>query len=188
MRTGFKRVRRLHFRLHLWAAVALAGVAWPAGALDSDKRQPATLEADDFEFDLEAGVRIYRGNVVFRQGSMHLDCDALVTHYAEDNELEKGVCTGRPGRFKQRPEGRTADVHGHALSITLDNLRSLVILDGEAEVEQAGDRIRGRRITYDLRSKKARVTGGAGTTAGQSGDDAGQRPHLIFQPRNEQSN
>jgi len=182
-----KRVRRFHFRLHLWVAAALAGIVWPAGALDLDKRQPATLEADDFEFDLGAGVRIYRGNVVFRQGSMHLDCDALVTHYDEDNQLEKGVCTGRPGRFKQRPEGQSADVHGHALSITLDNLKSLVILDGEAEVEQAGDRIQGRRITYDLQNKKARVTGGAGTTAGQGGDQAGQRPRLIFQPRNEPS-
>lgn len=187
MRGGLRRVRRIPFRLHVLAAAALAGVAWPAGALDSDKRQPATLEADDFEFDLETGVRIYRGNVVFRQGSMHLDCDALVTHYDDDNELEKGVCTGRPGRFKQRPDDQAADVHGHALSITLDNLRSLVILDGEAEVEQAGDRIRGRRITYDLRNKKARVTGGAGTTAAPGGD-AGQRPRLILQPRNEPSN
>lgn len=186
MRMGFRRVRRFPLRLHLLAAAALAGVAWPAGALDSDKRQPATLEADDFEFDLEAGVRIYRGNVVFRQGSMHLDCDALVTHYDDDNELEKGVCTGRPGRFKQRPEGQAADVHGHALSITLDNHNRWVILDGEAEVEQAGDRIRGRRITYDLRTKKARVTGAAGAAAGPSGDAAGQRPRLILQPRNEQ--
>lgn len=186
MRMSLRRVRRLHFRLHVLAAAALAGVAWPAGALDSDKRQPATLEADDFEFDLQSGVRIYRGNVVFRQGSMHLDCDALVTHYDDDNELEKGVCTGRPGRFKQRPEGQAADARGHALSITLDNLKGLVILDGEAEVEQAGDRIRGQRITYDLRSKKARVTGGAGTTSAPGGD-AGQRPRLILQPRDEPS-
>ena len=110
---------------HALAVAALAGVPnLPALALDSDKNQPATLEADDFELDLATGVRTYRGGVVFRQGSIHLDCDKLVTYYGEDEKLEKGVCTGNPGRFKQRPEGRD-DVHGRARSITLDRVRGV---------------------------------------------------------------
>ena len=169
------------WRLPSLLAAVVLGLWLPAGALalDSDKDQPATLQADDFELDLDTGVRTYRGNVVFRQGSLHLDCDALVTHYDEDGEFDKGVCTGSPGRFKQRPEGRDADVSGRALSITLDKVADTVMLEGAAEVEQAGDRIQGGRITYDLETRKAKVTGGATSSAA---DDSGARPRLIIRP------
>ena len=61
-----------------------AAVAW---SLDSDRDQPATLEANDFELDLKTGVRTYRGDVVYRQGSIRLDCDELVTYFNDDGEL-----------------------------------------------------------------------------------------------------
>ena len=191
---------------------ALAGAPiLPALALDSDKAQPATLEADDFELDLETGVRTYRNNVVFRQGSIRLDCDRLVTHHNADDQLETGVCSGAPGRFKQRPEGRDSDLLGHARSITLDRIEDMLILEHQAGLEQGGNAIRGQRITYDLRTKKVKVTGGETTTPAETGstdaagtgsttpagadgeerttagDETGagtDRPRLIIQPRN----
>ena len=171
---------------HALAVAALAGVPnLPALALDSDKNQPATLEADDFELDLATGVRTYRGGVVFRQGSIHLDCDKLVTYYGEDEKLEKGVCTGNPGRFKQRPEGRD-DVHGRARSITLDRVRGVVILENRAAVEQGGNRILGRLITYDLATRKAKVASGEAAAANGSANETADRPRLIIQPPTEQ--
>jgi len=169
------------------AAMAMA-IAWPAAALDSDKTQPVTLEADDFELDLESGARIYRGQVEYRQGSVRIDCDELVTRYDADDALQSGVCTGRPGRFQQTvndgdgdgdgettvtPETATV-VRGRALTITYDRAAGRIVLDGDAQVEHRGDRLRGARITYDLETRRARVTGGG---------DRGERPRIEAQPR-----
>ncbi len=178
-----------------------------AHALDSDRHQPATLEADDFELDLETGVRTYRGNVAFREGSIRLDCAQLVTYHDAAGELHKGVCSGAPGRFRQRPEGEDADLHGRALTITLDTRAQVVLFERRAEVEQARNQIQGDLIRYDLATEKVRVTGGGGVTAdtgddtasataGQAGADgateaadgavegeATTRPRLVIQPR-----
>ncbi len=160
------------------AVIMLTAVAGflPSFALDSDKNQPAVLEADDFELDLASGVRTYRGNVVFRQGSTHLQCDELVTHY-NDEHLDKGVCTGKPGQFKQRPEGKDSDVLGRARSITLDRVKGIVIFENRADIKQAGIRMAGKLITYDMVSKKIRVSGGINET-GATNDT---RPRLTIQ-------
>ena len=177
-------------------------------ALQSDSEQPATLEADDFEIDFNTGVRTYRGNVIFRQGSIKLTCDELVTYLNSDDELDKAICIGSPGRFKQRPEGGDVDMIGTANEITMDEVAQLVILKSRAKVEQAGSVITGRLITYNRATEKASVKGGsqggqkstqtAGSSAEESSDastgsgtttavpeeDTGSsRPSLTIQPR-----
>lgn len=192
MNFGLSHFGLPHFGLsHALAVVALAGAPGLSTlALDLDNDQPATLEADDFVLDLETGVRTYRGNVVFRQGSLHLECDELVTDYNDDDKLDKGVCTGKPGKFRQRPQGGDADVFGRARSITLDRIEGVVIFDNHADIEQGGYRIHGRLITYDLATKKAKVTGHdrnkavAETSAAEHAD----RPRLIIQPQKNQQN
>ena len=197
----------MNFRLLLVIVlVALANMfGLSVHALDSDRQQPATLDADDFELDLKTGVRTYRGNVILRQGSIRLDCDELVTYFNEDGELDKGICTGNPGRFKQRPEGQETDVVGQGLTITLDQVKEIIILKNRADVEQAGNRIKGKLITYDLKTEKVKVTGStstsktASTTAGETGsagseegsasaDAETSRPRLIIQPRKKKVN
>ena len=173
---------------HLLIVVALAGIPMPSVlALDADKEQPATLEADDFELDLETGVRTYRGGVVFRHGSIQLACDELVTYYNADDKLDKGVCTGNPGKFRQRPEGRNSDVFGRARTITLDRVKAVVVFETRADIEHGENRIHGRLITYDLQTKKAKVAGrgvAEEIVTAVAGAAADNRPRLIIQPRN----
>lgn len=157
------------------ATVTVTVFAAPAAALDTDKAQAVTLEADDFEFDLESGARIYRGNVVYRQGSIRVECDALTTRHDGDGELQSGVCTGAPGRFQQTvagDDGETAVVQGQARAITFDRRR--IVLDGDAQVAHAGDRLSGARIAYDVDARTAKVTG--------DGDGGGRRPRIEIQP------
>ena len=177
-------------------------VTQPLQALDSDTEQPAMLDADDFEIDLSTGVRIYRGNVVFRQGSIRIECDELVTHLNEDGALDKGVCTGSPGRFKQTPEGSSDDVIGVARKITMDQIEEVVVLKTQAKVSQGGTQISGRLITYDLVTEKVKVKGGGNQTAGAKKSDGGDtaegesdsaesgssRPSLVIQPRKKKKN
>jgi len=178
-------------------------LAWlPAShALDSDSEQPATLDADDMEMDFATGLRVYRGNVVFRQGSIHLTCEELTTYFNESDELDKAVCVGSPGRFKQRPEGAEHDVVGTAMTITMDQVKDLVTLKSQATVVQGGTTISGRIITYNLVTEKASVKGGGSqasatsSSSQASGEESGSgetaapsiegsaRPSLVIQPR-----
>ncbi len=171
-----------------------------ANALDSDSEQPATLDADDFEMDFNTGVRIYRGDVVFRQGSIRLDCDELTTYLNDNSELDKGICIGNPGKFKQRPEGQEEDVFGFAQEITMDQIKEIVTLQSQAKVIQGDTTITGRTITYDLVTEKVRVKGGGSQSSQTSGSESSgsetsgdsatgeestddSRPSLVIQPR-----
>ena len=154
----------------------LMGMFCQAGyALDSDSEQPVTLTADDFEIDLNTGVRVYRGNVVFRQGSIKLTCDQLTTYLNDDDELDKSICIGSPGIFIQRPEGSEVDIVASAMEITMDEIENLVTLKNQAKVVHGGSTITAPMITYNRLTEKAFVTGGA------SSENA--RPSLTIQPR-----
>ncbi len=139
-------------------------------ALESDHRQSATLEAHQIEFDLKNGVRAYRGDVVFRQGSILLRCDELITHHNDDGELRKGVCNGTPARFQQRPEAADDDLIGSAQEITLDQTGNVVTLSGQVIVTQGRHTITGWLLTYDLATERISVNGGR-STVGHSADD-----------------
>ena len=195
------RIRRALARLVLAGSV---GVCCQVGfALDSDSEQPATLEADTFEIDLQTGERVYRGNVLYRQGSIRLECESLVTNFNEEGELDKAVCTGDPGKFKQRPQDSEDDMLGEARVITLDQVAELVTLKSRAQVVQGLTKLNGRLLTYNLKTEKIVVKGGAsgqsgkaaepkteesGEMAGQSGDETqvdqgSSRPTIVIQPR-----
>ena len=131
--------------------------------------------------------------MVFQQGSIRLDCDELITHYDAEDELAKGVCSGAPGRFRQRPEGAETDFIGRAESITFDRVANLITFAGDADIQHGGDRIQGGVITYDLAAKKAKVVAvddgtGYAITDDDDTDDADaitERPRLIIQPRSD---
>jgi lipopolysaccharide export system protein LptA len=179
-------------------------------ALDNDQDQPATLEANDFELDLKTGVRTYRGNVLYRQGSIRLECDELVTYFNDDGELDKAICTGDPGRFKQRPQDSEEDMIGKAREITLDQIEELVVMKSQADVTQGRNRLTGRLLTYDLKTEKVRVKGGSApaktSTAGAESESSAEsaeatgsttvsteaetssRPTIVIQPRKKKEN
>ncbi|MGR3914355.1 MAG: lipopolysaccharide transport periplasmic protein LptA [Gammaproteobacteria bacterium] len=157
-----------------FAWLAFAWLALPAHALDSDSAQTATLQADAFSFDLTSGARMYRGNVSFRQGSIRLECDSLAAYEDAHGGVNKGVCSGRPGRLRQRPQGGDEELRGSARRIVFDARAAEIMLEGGAELVQSGKRIRGARIIYDIEQKSARVHGA---------DADGGRARILIPPR-----
>ena len=159
-----------------------------AYALDDDANQPAFLDADDMEIDFTKGVRIYRGNVVFTQGSMRLNCDKLVTYLDDNQALEEAICTGDPARFKQRPQDQDDDVRSSALEITLNQTNDLLILENQARIEQGDSIITGNKVTYNLATRKAKVTGGQSiqSDSGSESQD-NSRARIVIQPRKKET-
>lgn len=171
-------------KLKIRYAVVFALASLSAFALDSDRDQTATFKADEIVYDLENGTRTYHGNVRFRQGSIQLDCDRLVTYHNQSGEVHKSVCSGEPGKFKQRPQGKNSDARAQAFMITLD--KRVLTLEQHARIEHAGNRTHGDLIVYDLHTEKIKVgddTASSDTQTTLATKSTKERARLIIQPR-----
>lgn len=141
------------------------GVALPAAALESDRDQPAVIDADGVDIDFKAGLRVYYGNVKLRQGTLRLDADKLEVRF-EDDVLQSAIAVGEPAVFRQRPDGKNQDVIGKALFIHLDEINNIITLTRDAILSQGQDTVTGKTITYNMATDKMQV---------RSGDDAPTR-------------
>ncbi len=120
-----------------------------ASALSTDRNEPIEVEADQAELDNAAGVSTYTGNVVVTQGSMRLEADRLVVRTAS-GRFDSMQATGQPAHFRQRPDGQDVDVEGGGRTIDYLSAKSLVVLTGDAWVNQGKDKLRGARIEYNV--------------------------------------
>lgn len=131
-----------------------------AHALSSDRNQPATIEADEVEFDFRSGERTYTGNVVVVQGTLRITGDKMVVQYNQDgDQIEQATTWGDPATFKQRPDGKENDVYGEGQTIIMDQIKNTLTLIEDAEMTQGGNTANGREIVYDMSSDKMTVKG-----------------------------
>jgi len=172
-------------------------------ALKTDKDQPAVVDAREIEMDFRNGSRIYTGNVRAKQGSMKLKADKMEL-YLKNGSLEKGFAWGKPAVFRQRPDGKDADVVGKALKIEVYEAKNLVILKGKASITQEGSTILGKKITYNMKTDRMKVLGNTKTVIQPGAIKPGtkktaatktspgnnktarkksERPHMTFTPK-----
>ncbi len=157
-------------RLLLTGILLLLPLAAPA--LDSDRRQPLDLVADQARIDNQRGIAIYTGHVKVVQGTLHLWAERLETRM-RNGEIQRILADGRPARYRQRPDGRQEDVTAVAHHMDYQADRGRLILDGGAEVHQGGDVFRSEHIVYDIKADRVQA----------GGSKAGERVHITIQPR-----
>ncbi|MGA8259798.1 MAG: lipopolysaccharide transport periplasmic protein LptA [Arenicellales bacterium] len=166
-------LRDRYLRYSAFALALYVGLqALPARALTSDRGKPATIEADQVEFDFRTGQRTYKGNVVVVQGTLKVTGDKLVVQYDNNNQqIQTATSWGTPATFKQRPDGKKADVYGEGNTIVLDETKNTLTLIDNAMLKQAGDTAKGKQIVYHMDTDKMTVQGApqqkqtGGTTA-----------------------
>lgn len=162
-------------------------------ALESDNSQPATIEADEVEFDFRNGTRTYKGDVVVVQGTLRITGDKLVVKYGEqEDQIETATSWGNPATFKQRPEGKTEDVYGEGNEIILDEIEDTLTLIENAVMTQAGNTARGKTIVYDITTDKMTVKGMARQQQADTGDTGSEttedgRARVTISPTEQQS-
>ena len=153
-----------------WLIVLLTPLL--ALALESDKDQPVYIEADSVQINDRTGVRIYEGNVVMTQGSIHMTADKVTV-----TKLESGadhvLAVGNPVTFQQQREGEKELARGRAQRAEYDLNSDIIKLYDDAELSQGTDTLKNDRITYD----KTREVMWAG--ASQEGK---QRVRITLQP------
>lgn len=170
----------------LTAIMILVLAAGQAHALSSDRNQPATIEADEVEFDFRSGERTYTGNVVVVQGTLRITGDKMVVQYNEDgDQIEQATTWGEPATFKQRPDGKENDVYGEGQTIIMNQLENTLTLLEDAKMTQGGNTANGREIIYDMATDKMTVKGfrqAGGDDEEDTGDSDTGRARVTINP------
>lgn len=165
-------VRNPSLSRHLLAGLALALLlgSGAAAARSGDTQKPVHVTADRAELRERAGTSRYQGNVIITQGSMRITADDVEV-YSPNKTLQTVVARGQRATFDQTmDDGR--EVHAEALQMTYDARTRTMLLEGEAFLIQAGNRLDSARIEYDLKTEQVL----AGTQA------PNERVEIIYHP------
>jgi len=147
--------------LGLAGPLLLAALSWApvAGARESDRGQPANVEADRVEIDRQAGVSRYYGDVVFTQGTLRLTGDT-VTLRAPGGVVRHATAVGKPATVRQESDAGDR-VRAHAHVIEYDAAGDRVTLTGEAELLREGERFAAGHIVYRPSTGRVEATRGS---------------------------
>jgi lipopolysaccharide export system protein LptA len=153
--------------------LALLAFASAATARETDRQQPMSIAADDTDAVLtEDGESRLTGNVLITQGSLRISAEAATISRAK-GDVVRVVFEGKPAQLQQENDnGALMKAQGNR--IDYDVSAESVVLSGAVAVDQAGDTLRGERITYDLKSGRLKA-------AGDGSDDG--RIRMTIQPR-----
>lgn len=168
------RLRPAEFRpiasLALACALALPAVA---GARESDRQQPMSIEAADIDATLadDSESRL-TGDVTITQGTMRIEsASAVITR--KGGEIVRVLLEGAPASMRQEQDDGTP-MRASAGRIDYDVVTETIVLTGSVAVDQGGDSMRGERVTYDMKSGRLNAAGSG------SGDG---RIRMTIQPR-----
>ena len=88
-----------------WISLALAAPALALGvcaqALESDKQQPTTIDANQMTYNEKSNVNVFTGNVLLTRGSLVIRGDKLTLTERSDG-TQFATVEGKPARFKQQ--------------------------------------------------------------------------------------
>ena len=157
------------------AGLLLGAALLPASvlALDADREQPISIEADQASLNDKTGLSVYTGNVRLQQGTLIFTGNRMTVQLT-DKKLDTIILTGTPATYVQRPEGKPHDQHAEAGVIEYYAIDERVILLDNARIWETGtEEFRSDRIVFNLKSDTVEAGGG-----GDSG-----RGHITIQPR-----
>lgn len=157
------------------AAIGLMG-ATAGFSLESDRKQPIEINADQAELDEAKGEAHYMGNVVLTQGSLLIKADSLTIKADDKNQIQRVTAQGKPAEFNQTPEEGKPPVVAKAKLIDYYVAEEKLVLQQEAIVVQNDSTFQGSQIQYDIRNHRMQASS-TGTKQGNS-----ERVKMILPP------
>lgn len=169
-----------------WVATVLSSymLAMSAHALEADKSQPTTIDANRMTYNEKSNVNVFTGNVLLTRGTLVIRGDKLTLTEARDGTQSAKV-EGSPARFKQQRDSKIPNevllIDGTGKSIEFDGNKSIVTLTGDASIQkstngQLTESISGNKITYEQNTEFLNVDGGSNKN-GQS------RVQAVIKPK-----
>lgn len=147
-------------------------------ALPEDRNQAIEIEAREALRDESKGLTVYEGNVSIIQGSIRINADR-VSVYSDGSKVSRIVCDGRPASYQQQQKADAVPVIARANTITYDLAGDIILLTGNASLEQDSAALSGQRIEYDLKQEIIRAGGG---------DGKNDRIRMVIPPNQQGSN
>lgn len=150
-------IRARHLTLLL--ALTLPAPQIAAQSLETLRSAPLEISADEAEITRSGDMR-YTGNVVFDSATLTARGDDLrLTRDAEGNVRMR--ITGEPAELEHSPEAEDMQpVDARARRIDFDRATGVVQLNGDVEVQRAGDRISGEELRYEIAEQRITASGG----------------------------
>lgn len=167
---------KITFRKYSWL-IGLLTFSSATLALESDAKQPITIDSNGATYDEKSQLSTYTGNVIATQGSIRVNSDKLVVHF-KDGEAEKLVFTGKAARFKQTPSAGAKDITGQASTGEFYPKRNLLVLIGNATVLQGNGTYSSDYIEYDIKTSLVKAGDKSAST-----ENSKQRVHVVIQPK-----
>ena len=156
-------------RALLFVAALLAPLC--ATAAGYDRQLPVLLRADRIDIEQKTGVSLYRGHVVFTQGTLKLTA-AQARAVNRGNTLDTLTAEGTPVTFRHRLDGQEEFIEGKAGRAVYRAPAQLLDLYRDVTVQRGQDTFRGAVLHYDLGDRSLIAE-----------SDAGQRVYAALIPR-----
>ena len=144
-----------------------------ASALQADRNQPITIDADSAERDELAGTTTYSGSVQMAQGSMRIDADEIVIYNTKD-KVTKVVARGKPAQYQQKPSEKQGKVIAKANILEYRIAEESLRLIESASLQQEGTSLSGTRIEYDVRKSVVKAS---------DNNKQNERVHMVIPPK-----
>ena len=161
--------------LTLAASLLVSGASF---ALDTDRKQPISLEADAAEMDEAKGHYIYSGNVVVTQGSMIISAHTVEIIMGDDNNIDSFIADGNDAaqaHLQQKVESDSSLLEAWSNNLVYDVSSDVITLSGKAALHQRGNKFSGDVINYSVADEKVKAT---------AKPSSKQRVKMIFNPSN----
>lgn len=130
-------------------------LVWPLCALaaDNQRQLPVYLSADRIEINQKKELSLYRGHVLFKQGTLQLTADrATVQNRA--NLLESVMAEGKPVNFRYRPEASKEFIEGESGRAVYNAVTRQVDLYENVQLRRGRDLFRSAALHYDIESQR----------------------------------
>ena len=162
-------------KLVIAALLSCATISAHVSANDSDLTQDVKVAANNFDADIKNNRVIYSGAVKVTQGSIKINAAKLIAFTDPKDNSRTLIAQGDLATFSQiMQDGRPATAS--AKEIRYDINQRTLTLEGNATLEQDGNKVSGTKMTYNLDKQKL--------TAESAGDG---RVISIFKPESYQA-
>ena len=158
-------------RISLVLVLCLSYLSLPLMALESDRQKPLEVNANSTDGTLGDGVTTLRGNVVIRQGTLHITADEAEVNKI-DGRVNSVTFRGQPAFLEQEIEEQGL-VQATSNVIDYQVASGLVTLTGSANVKHPQYQISGELLTYDLNIQHFQ---------GSSDENGNGRIHIRLDP------
>lgn len=143
--------------------------------------QTIKISADSAKFDRLANTVLYQGTVELIHGGIQLQADRLLIEM-DDQQIERAIASGQPVNYRQVIEPQKI-VTAKGQQLIYQAQKGIVIIRGQAELQQNTNRFSGAEIRYDLSSQAVEATNQRSDQTNKSepsGDS--ERIKMIIQP------